>query len=110
MRNVLFSAFLMTLFLAGCVNPPPPLKTGDARPDPSLTAPSMKGEGGFSLAEPFFPASELGKLRVGMTKAEVVALFSAPKTTKRTPKDEYWEYSWFELYFRDGRLVNWFTL
>ena len=70
----------------------------------------MKTAYAFPVAEPFFPVYDLSKLRVGMTKAEVQALFSSPKNTKQTPKDEYWEYAAFELYFRNGRLINWFML
>ncbi|MCX7788683.1 MAG: outer membrane protein assembly factor BamE [Spirochaetes bacterium] len=65
---------------------------------------------GISWAEPTYRPKELKKLRVGMTKSEVLALFQEPRTIKRTPSDEYWEYDWFELYFRGGRLVNWFDL
>lgn len=64
----------------------------------------------FSWVEPTYRPKELKKLRVGMTKSEVLSLFQEPRTIKRTPSDEYWEYDWFELYFRGGRLVNWFDL
>lgn len=64
----------------------------------------------FMWAEPSYRPKELKKLRVGMTKSEVLSLFQEPKSIKKTPSDEYWEYDWFELYFRGGRLVNWFDL
>lgn len=64
----------------------------------------------FVWAEPSYRPKELKKLRVGMTKSEVLSLFQEPKSIKKTPSDEYWEYDWFELYFRGGRLVNWFDL
>lgn len=64
----------------------------------------------FPWTEPTYRPKELKKLRVGMTKSEVLSLFQEPKSIKRTPSDEYWEYDWFELYFRGGRLVNWFDL
>lgn len=64
----------------------------------------------FAWAEPSYRPKELKNLRVGMTKSEVLSLFQEPKSIKRTPLDEYWEYDWFELYFRGGRLVNWFDL
>jgi len=110
MRKVTFPALLMVLLLSGCAHSPVSLPSVSAGPEAPLAAPSMHASVGFPLAEPFFPANDLARLRIGMSKAEVIALFSSPKAMKRTPKDEYWEYSWFELYFRDGRLVNWFTL
>ncbi len=110
MRKVKFQALLTLLLMSGCANSPVPLRSAPAGPEAPLAAPSFLASAGFPLAEPFFPANDLARLRIGMSKAEVMALFSSPKATKRTPKDEYWEYSWFELYFREGRLVNWFTL
>ena len=74
----------------------------------SLSIPEINDE--FTVLDPEFTMHDLGKLRVGMTKAEVYALFSRPRAVKQAPRDEYWEYIWFELYFREGLLANWFEL
>jgi outer membrane protein assembly factor BamE (lipoprotein component of BamABCDE complex) len=96
-------AVAVILLLTGCCTTP--------RPDVSLAAILPKLiEDGFALAGPEYTVYDLTKLRIGMTKAEVYELFSGPHVIKHAPKDEYWEYDWFELYFREGRLVNWFDL
>lgn len=80
--------------------------------DPELPFESIRPEAAteFALADPEYAVYDLSKLKVGMTKAEVQALFAKPRVIKHAPRDEYWEYEWFELYFREGRLVNWFDL
>jgi hypothetical protein len=80
--------------------------------DPELSFESMtpKEAGTFVLAGPEYAVYDLSRLQVGMTRAEVRTLFAEPRTVKHAPRDEYWEYDWFELYFREGRLVNWFDL
>jgi len=100
---VSFSALLLSS-LIGCAS---------VTPGPvEVSLPRRVGESkeNFVWAEPSYRPKALKKLRVGMTKSEVLALFQEPKSIKRTPSDEYWEYDWFELYFRGGRLVNWFDL
>ena len=110
MKKVILIAILIPFAFLCCATSSAPRVSGQPGPEIPLAAPATKAAVSFSLAEPFFPSFDLSKLRVGMTKAEVRALFSNPMNTKQTPKDEYWEYVWFELYFRNGRLVNWFML
>ena len=96
------AALLLAAGLAACVQSP--------APDPSLSAVRAPAEGEIILIQPDLKVYDLSLLRIGMTKAEVFSLFGKPQSTKHTPRDEYWGYEWFELFFRDGRLVNWFDL
>ena len=82
----------------------------DLSPDVSFAKNSPPPPEDFNLIDPGYVIYDLSRLRIGMTKAEVIGLFSRPHVIKHAPKDEYWEYDWFELYFREGRLVNWFDL
>jgi hypothetical protein len=105
MRHLFLIAAAVGLVLAGCSTPAAP------EPDISLAGIYAAASGGdFVLAAPDVVVCDLSRLKIGMTKAEVSALFSKPRTVRFTPKDEYWEYDWFELYFREGRLANWFNL
>ena len=79
-------------------------------PDVSFSRISAPAAKEIVLADPGYVVYDLSRLRIGMTKAEVQRIFSKPHVIKHAPKDEYWEYDWFELYFREGRLVNWFDL
>ncbi|MFQ3621456.1 MAG: hypothetical protein SNJ78_11005 [Spirochaetales bacterium] len=76
----------------------------------SLPRQNIQKQEPFPWLEPTYRPRELARLRIGMTRAEVLDLFKEPRSIKKTPLDEYWEYDWFELYFRGGRLVNWFDL
>ena len=89
---------------------PDPTPTPILAPDVSWERGSPQPREGFALADPGYVIYDLSRLRIGMTKAEVQKLFLRPHVVKQAPKDEYWEYDWFELYFREGRLVNWFDL
>ncbi|MDR1932868.1 MAG: outer membrane protein assembly factor BamE [Spirochaetales bacterium] len=102
MRRLLRGVVPVILFLAGCCTP--------SQPDISIAAIFPRASGGFALADPEYAVYDLSKLRIGMTRTEVYTLFAKPHTVKHAPRDEYWEYDWFELYFREGRLVNWFDL
>jgi outer membrane protein assembly factor BamE (lipoprotein component of BamABCDE complex) len=103
MRRFLCTAAAVLFVLAGCCGAPQP-ELSIAKIFPQAP------EEGFALADPEYALYDLSKLRVGMTRAEVRGLFAKPHVVKQAPKDEYWEYDWFELYFREGRLVNWFDL
>ena len=107
MRKMLFLIVLsISFFFAGCSNSP-----SVREPEVSLARePVQEFSDDFSVLDPEFTVYDLSKLRVGMTKSEVRNLFSNPRTIKKAPKDEYWEYIWFELYFREGLLANWFEL
>jgi hypothetical protein len=103
MRRLCVALAPLFLVLAGCC--------GTAQPDVSFANVFPQPvDGEFALADPEYTMYDLSKLKIGMTKAEVYALFAKPLVVKHAPRDEYWEYDWFELYFREGRLVNWFDL
>jgi hypothetical protein len=101
---------ILSLFVSGCASSGNAAKRDTGTPEPSLPRIADASSAEFSLAEPKYRTHDLSRLRIGMTRAEVAALFAAPREMKKMPKDEFWEYDWFELYFRDGRLVNWFDL
>ncbi|MDR1317220.1 MAG: hypothetical protein LBK13_10140 [Spirochaetales bacterium] len=81
-----------------------------ADPELSFENISPKTATEFVLADPEYAIYDLSRLKVGMTMSEVQSLFAKPRVIKHAPRDVYWEYEWFELYFREGRLVNWFDL
>ncbi|TVR00412.1 MAG: hypothetical protein EA403_11810 [Spirochaetaceae bacterium] len=63
------------------------------------------------LPEPFVRLVDLSRLRVGMTKAEVLAIFPDPRTINVSPRGlEVWEYGFAQLHFRNGQLANWFEI
>ena len=63
------------------------------------------------LSEPFIRLVDLARLRVGMTKQEVLAIFPDPRTINVSPRGlEVWEYGFAQLHFRNGLLANWFDL
>jgi outer membrane protein assembly factor BamE (lipoprotein component of BamABCDE complex) len=63
------------------------------------------------LRDPFIRLVNLAQLRVGMTKAEVLAIFPDPRTINVSPRGlEVWEYGFAQLHFRNGLLANWFDL
>jgi hypothetical protein len=54
---------------------------------------------------------DLSRLRVGMTKAQVRAIFPDPEEIDISPRGrEVWNYRFAQLHFRDGRLADWFTI
>ena len=95
---VVFIALIQT----GCCSTP--------GPDVSFAKLSPPPARDIALIDPGYVIYDLSRLKIGMTKDEVRRIFSRPHVIKQAPKDEYWEYDWFELYFREGRLVNWFDL
>lgn len=63
----------------------------------------------FQLAEPFVKLVDLARLRVGMTKDEVRAIFPNPLEVDLKSNDEIWFYGFAELIFRDDYLRDWFN-
>ncbi len=102
----------LVLLIAGCATAPDSgepihsltLDTGfPYRPSPEV----VYGE----LPEPFVRLVDLSRLRVGMTKAEVLAIFPDPRTINVSPRGlEVWEYGFAQLHFRNGLLANWFEI
>ena len=62
------------------------------------------------LHEPFVKLVDLARLRIGMTKAEVLAIFPDPFQIELRGTDELWQYGFAELIFRGNRLRDWFNL
>jgi len=64
-----------------------------------------------SLPEPFIRLVDLTRLHVGMTRAEVLAIFPDPVQIKFPSRlREVWNYSFAQLLFKNGRLEDWFNL
>ena len=61
------------------------------------------------LIEPFVKLVDLARLRVGMTKAEVRAIFPDPDEIQLQGTDEMWRYGFAELLFRGNYLRDWFN-
>lgn len=115
MNRSLFAAFIIAALivagLLGCASEPEERRPEPAEPDPGL---GMLRPATNPLPEPPPPSVklvDLRRLRVGMTMAEVLAIFPGPEETRISPRDTVvWRYPFAELYFRDGRLQNWFDL
>jgi len=63
------------------------------------------------LPEPFVRLVDLTRLHIGMTRAEVLAVFPDPVQIKIPSRArEVWNYSFAQLLFKNGRLEDWFNL
>ncbi len=100
---------MLALVLA-CATPPEEPETPAAPVDPGWPMRQIDAEFNVELAEPFVRLVDLSRLRIGMTKAEVLALFPDPYEIRLRQGDEFWQYGFAELIFRDGRLRDWFDL
>ena len=63
-----------------------------------------------AMMEPFVKLVDLARLRVGMTKEEVRAIFPDPDEIQLRGTDEMWRYGFAELLFRGNYLRDWFNL
>ncbi|MFO8064240.1 MAG: hypothetical protein ACQETQ_06525 [Spirochaetota bacterium] len=117
----LIASITLALVTLGCSTTPegddPPTAApesapeGTDLPDPGLARRAPPGVQFDTLPAPSVKLVDLRRLRVGMTKDEVLAIFPGPEETKISPRDTtVWRYEFAELYFRDGRLYNWFDL
>jgi len=108
---VLLGAVLL-LGISGCSSSPDSTPTTQNKdPEISIERREPSGYTTPELPEPFIRVVDLARLRVGMTRAEVLALFPDPKQIRTTRADtEFWAYSFAELQFRNGRLENWFNI
>jgi len=100
------------LVLGACATPapddsPPPEPVAA---DPGWAMRTVDASISVDLPEPFVKLVDLGRLRVGMTKAEVLAIFPDPYEIELQAGDEFWQYGFAELIFRNGRLRDWFNL
>lgn len=107
---VLATAVLM--LLGSCTTPEGPrgAPTPEAPVDPGWQMRTVDTSIEVSLPEPFVRLVDLARLRVGMTEEEVLAIFPDPFAIQLRRGDEFWQYGFAELIFRDGRLLDWFDL
>jgi outer membrane protein assembly factor BamE (lipoprotein component of BamABCDE complex) len=109
------TAALALGLLAACETPPeamtPAAQTPEQRAvDPGWEVREVDTSIDVELPEPFVKLVDLARLRVGMTKAEVLAIFPNPFEIELHRGDEFWQYGFAELIFRDGLLRDWFNL
>ena len=103
------------LLIAGCRSTPGPEPASpetmvDLPPDPGWPVLTADTSIEVELPEPFIKLVDLARLRVGMTRAEVLAIFPDPSEIELRFGDEMWQYGFAELIFRDDRLRDWFNI
>ena len=110
------AAAIATVVIAGCATPPEPepsAATGPAvedGPDHGWMLRSAPPLPAFELVEPFVKLVDFSRLRVGMTKEEVRAIFPDPLEVKLQRDDEVWYYGFAQLIFRGNYLNDWFNM
>ncbi len=110
-KHIILTALALTLLLAGCATDPDRPVEPPAEPDTGFPLVRPATDAPKELPAPSVKLVDLRRLRVGMTMAEVLEIFPGPVETKISPRDTtVWQYRFAELYFRDGRLFNWFNL
>ena len=104
-------AIIVLTALAGCRTPAAPQAQAPVDPPPDAGWEQRYADRSIDveLPEPFVRLVDLGRLRVGMTKAEVLAIFPDPEEYKLQGTDEFWQYPYAQLIFRNGRLRDWFN-
>lgn len=111
----MIAAALAIGLLAACETAPEPAgrpaPAAEPKPvDPGWRMREVDTSIDVELPEPFVKLVDLARLRVGMTKAEVLAIFPDPYEIELRRGDEFWQYGFAELIFRDGILRDWFNL
>ena len=97
--------------LGGCRSAPPePVPEAEAPVDPGWPARTVDTSISVQLPEPFIKLVDLARLRIGMTKTEVLAIFPDPYEIALRGNDDVWQYGFAELIFRDDRLRDWFDI
>lgn len=112
------AAVLAGMALLACETPPespeePAAAAVDTTPppvDPGWRMREVDTSLEVELPEPFVKLVDLDRLRVGMTTEEVLAIFPGPNQIQLRRGEEFWQYGFAELIFRDGRLRDWFNL
>ena len=108
--SVLAVVATLSLLAGGCKTPPeaaaPVVDTGPDQGWEMWNAPPLPV---FELVEPFVKLVDLARLRVGMTKDEVRAVFPDPLEVDLKSDDEIWLYGFAELIFRGNYLRDWFN-
>lgn len=111
---VLGAVAAVSLAVSGCASCPcevePAVELPEAPVDPGWAQRSVDTTIQVEFPEPFVRLVDFSRLRVGMTKAEVLAVFPDPDETRLRQGDDIWRYGFAELIFRDDRLRDWFNL
>jgi outer membrane protein assembly factor BamE (lipoprotein component of BamABCDE complex) len=111
MRGKLGFAIAVLIVSVGCSSSPSVTQTTDNCVDTGIRPVWKQDISEVSLPQPFIRRVDLARLRVGMTRTEVLALFPDPEEVETTRENtEFWGYEYAELLFRDGRLENWFYI
>ncbi len=103
----------IAVVIASCRTAPEQLATEvavDLPPDPGWAARTVDTSISVELPEPFIKLVDLDRLRIGMTKQEVLAIFPNPIEIRLQSNDELWHYGFAQLIFRGNRLRDWFDL
>ncbi|MFP4378307.1 MAG: hypothetical protein ACLFP4_14785 [Spirochaetales bacterium] len=103
-----FTSLLLFMFIGCATEPPTPVvqeQPVDAGWKQRMVDTSFETE----LPDPFIKLVDLQRLRVGMTKQEVLAIFPGPDETTLRGRDELWDYGFAELIFRGNLLADWFN-
>ena len=87
-----------------------PVPALDLPPDPGWELRTVDTSIEVELPEPFVKLVDLARLRVGMTKDEVLAVFPDPYEIELRGADDLWKYGFAELIFRRDRLRDWFDI
>ncbi|MFP4114974.1 MAG: hypothetical protein ACOCY8_07545 [Spirochaetota bacterium] len=100
------------ILIASCATEPdaPATDASPAPVDPGWEQRETDTAIRVNLPEPFVKIVDLSRLRVGMTEAQVLAIFPDPYEIELRHGDEFWQYGFAELIFRDGILRDWFNL
>lgn len=108
-RYWLPSLLAVLLVLSGCATEPAPAH--HSAPDSGFPYRAAQSAQFEEPPEPFVRTVDLSRLRVGMTKEEVLAIFPDPIAIDVSVRGlEVWEYGFAQLHFRQGVLANWFDL
>ena len=111
---VVFVALAAALALLGSCRTTPeepaPGPAIDPPPDTGWEVRTVDTSIEVQLPEPFIKLVDLDRLRIGMTKQEVLAIFPDPYEIDLRGSDDLWKYGFAELIFRGDRLRDWFDI
>ena len=115
--SVLLITAAIPVMIASCRTTPdePALRPAielaiDLPPAPGWAARGVDRSIVVELPEPFIKLVDLDRLRIGMTKQEVLAIFPDPYEIGLSGSDELWQYGFAELIFRGNTLRDWFDI